>query len=123
MDFDVAIANHGNDIFSLAIDGEASLATAPELRAAVAEVVDAGARGVLVDFSRATFIDSTVLGVLMGASKRLRPRGGRLVIVCGDDNLSEVFRITLLDRIFEIYDSSDTALAALQVATRRAPVG
>ena len=48
--------------------------------------------------SKATFIDSTTLGVLVGGVKRLRPAGGSLALVCTDENITKIFEITGLDR-------------------------
>jgi len=105
MAFRLATADLGDGIFSVSVAGEVDLATAPELREALGDVVSSGASGVLVDLSNATFIDSTTLGVLMGAVRRLRPAGGELVIACHDPNIRKIFEITLLDRVFEIYDT------------------
>jgi anti-sigma B factor antagonist len=57
-------------------------------------------------------VDSTTLGVLLGAVKRLRMIGGELVIVCSDLNIRRILSITLLDRAFTIYDTLEDALAA-----------
>ena len=78
-----------------------------------------GARSVLVDLSRTTFIDSTTLGVLMGAVKRLRPAGGELAIACSDPNVRKIFEITLLDRIFAIYQTPEEAIRISPVRQRR----
>jgi len=66
----------------------------------------------VVDLSGATFVDSTTLGVLLGAVKRLRLIGGELVLVCADLNIRRILSITLLDRAFVIYDTLAEALAA-----------
>src|SRR5215468_1522460 len=113
MEFKLANANLGDGIFSVSVAGEVDLATAPELKEALGEVVSSGASGVLVDLSNATFIDSTTLGVLMGAVKRLRPYGGEIAIACKDPNIRKIFEITLLDRIFEIYPTPDEAIRHL----------
>jgi anti-sigma B factor antagonist len=96
------------------VAGEVDLATAPELKEALAEVVAGGAQGVLVDLSKATFIDSTTLGVLMSAVKRLRPGGGELAIACHDANIRKIFEITLLDRVFKIFDTPGAGVEYLQ---------
>jgi anti-sigma B factor antagonist len=114
MDFGLATADLGGGVSRVDVMGEVDLSTAPELKEALGEVIDAGARGVLVDLSNATFIDSTTLGVLMGAVKRLRPAGGELTIVCRDPNIRKIFEITLLDRIFPIFDSADDGIAQLR---------
>jgi anti-sigma B factor antagonist len=105
MNFKLATADLGDGVFSVSVAGEVDLATAPELKEVLGEVVNSGARGVLVDLSNATFIDSTTLGVLMGAVKRLRPARGELVIACHDPNIRKIFEITLLDRVFKIFDT------------------
>ena len=114
MEFRLATADLGNGVSTVSVAGEVDLATAPELKEALAQVVNGGATGVLVDLSNATFIDSTTLGVLMGAVKRLRPAGGELVIACHDPNLRKIFEITLLDRVFQIFDTPGAGVEHLQ---------
>src|SRR5207244_245871 len=72
-----------------------------------------GARQVIVDFSQTTFIDSTTLGVLVGGVKRLRPNGGELLLVCSDRNITKIFEITGLDRVFSIYPTRVEAVEQL----------
>ena len=66
-------------------------------------MIGQGAKDVIVDFSDTTFIDSTTLGVLVGGVKRLRPNGGQLSLVCSDRNITKIFEITGLDKVFPIY--------------------
>jgi anti-sigma B factor antagonist len=51
--------------------------------------------------------------VLLGALKRLRPAGGELAIVCPDPNIRKIFQITLLDRVFSIFETREDALGLL----------
>jgi anti-sigma B factor antagonist len=104
----------GNGLVQVSVSGEVDLYTAPALKAALREAIDEGGRRVLVDLSDATFIDSTTLGVLIGAVKRLRPDGGELAIACHDPNIRKIFSITLLDRIFEIFPTVDAAVEHLR---------
>jgi anti-sigma B factor antagonist len=94
------------------VQGEADLHTAHELRAAITDAIDSGATSLVIDLSDTTFIDSMTLGVLLGAVKRLRPVGGRVSVVCTDPNIRRIFEITLLDRVFALHDSRETALEA-----------
>ncbi len=77
MEFKLSTADLGGGVARVRVVGEVDLSTAPDLKRALNDVISWGARGVLVDLSDATFIDSTTLGVLMGAVKRLRPSGRR----------------------------------------------
>ena len=110
----------GNGVAIVAVVGEADLATAPELKAALLGAIDGGTRLVLVDLSRTTFIDSTTLGVLMGGVKRLASRDGEMAIVCRDANIRKIFDITLLDRVFAIFEDVDAGMEHLAAPDREA---
>jgi anti-sigma B factor antagonist len=97
-------------IVSLA--GEVDLYSAPDLKAQLARLTDAGARDIVVDMSATTFIDSTALGVLVRGVQRLRELdGGRFALVVTDENIRRIFEMTGLERVFAIYGSRDEALA------------
>jgi len=96
----------------ISLGGEIDLYTAPEFKERMVELIEAGKKHIVVDLSEATFIDSTTLGVLVGGVKRLRPSGGGLALVCTDQNISKIFEITGLDRVFSIQGSREDALAS-----------
>ena len=97
----------------IAVGGEIDLFTAPEMKAALLGAIDAGKTRIVVDLSRTTFLDSTALGVLIGAIKRLRSRDGALTIVNTESTIAKTFEITGLDQIFTITDTREAAIAAL----------
>jgi anti-sigma B factor antagonist len=94
----------------VAVTGEIDLFTAPEFKQRVSAPIDAGSTRVVVDLTETTFIDSSSLGVLIGAHRRLRRLEGSLVIVCSNDAIVKTFRITGLDGVFAIVPSLDEAL-------------
>ena len=97
----------------LAVRGEIDLFTAPELKQVIADAIEARRIRIIVDLTKTTFLDSTALGVLIGAVKRLRSRHGALAIVNVDENITKTFEITGLDQIFTIKPTRDEAIAAL----------
>jgi anti-sigma B factor antagonist len=101
----------------IVLGGEIDLYTAPEFKERMVELIEGGKNRIVVDLSDATFIDSTTLGVLVGGVKRLRPAGGSLALVCTDQNITKIFEITGLDRVFPIHATRDEALAALASQT------
>ena len=56
---------------TLRIEGEIDVATAPQLRAALTALVDGGARRINLDLAAVRFVDSSGLGVLVGALRKL----------------------------------------------------
>lgn len=114
MEMETSTVDLGGGVAQVSVSGEVDLYTAPALKGALREAIDSGALRVLVDLTQATFIDSTTLGVLIGAVKRLRPLGGELAIACQDPNIRKIFSITLLDRIFEIFPTADAGIEHLR---------
>ena len=113
MNFDIRTEQLGDDAHVISLAGEVDLYTAPEFKQQLLEVIGQGAKGVVVDFTDTTFIDSTTLGVLVGGVKRLRSNDGQLSLVCSDRNITKIFEITGLDRVFTIYPSRNEAVAAM----------
>jgi anti-sigma B factor antagonist len=97
----------------IAARGEIDLFTAPELKQVLTDVIEGGQHRLVIDLTDVSFLDSTALGVLIGAVKRLRSRGGALAIVNTDPSIAKTFEITGLDQIFTILPSREDALAAL----------
>jgi len=94
----------------ISVSGEVDLFTAPEFKQRVTAAIDAGAERVVVDLSATVFIDSSSLGVLIGAHRRLKGRGAALVVVCQNEAIVKTFRITGLDGVFTLVPSLADAL-------------
>jgi anti-sigma B factor antagonist len=94
--------------------GELDLYTCPEFENELMRVISNGAEHVVVDLTQTTFIDSTALGILLGALESLRARDGRLSVVSADENILRVFEVTGLHRIFEIQGSRAEALGNIE---------
>ena len=116
MTFDIQTEQIGEQAHVIALGGEVDLYTAPEFKQQLLHVIGEGSKKVIVDFSNTTFIDSTTLGVLVGGVKRLRTNEGQLSLVCSDRNITKIFEITGLDRVFTIYATREEALASLETA-------
>lgn len=96
----------------LTATGEIDVAAAPEFREQLVDLIEAGATELVVDLEGVDFIDSTGLGVLVGAVRRARSADGDVRLVCTNSRLLKVFDVTGLDEVFTIVDSVDDAVAA-----------
>jgi anti-sigma B factor antagonist len=110
-ELDIATEDAGSGAAVVALTGEVDLYTCPEFKAELLRVIGDGAALVVVDLTETTFIDSTALGVLIRGVERLRRGGGRLAVVCVDPNMTKIFEVTGLDRVFSIHRSREEALA------------
>jgi anti-sigma B factor antagonist len=96
----------------LTVRGEIDVYTAPRLRQTIVDLVEAGANDIVVDMEAVDFLDSTGLGVLVEALKRVRSREGDLALVATQDKILKIFDITGLNKAFQIHGSVASALAA-----------
>ena len=93
------------------VKGEIDVYTAPKLREKLIELVSEGTYRVVVNLEGVDFLDSTGLGVLVGALKRVKAHDGSLSLVCTQDKILKIFKITGLTKVFPIHDSVEQATA------------
>jgi anti-sigma B factor antagonist len=93
----------------LSVTGELDIATAPRLREQLESTIEGGSDPVIVDLLGVTFIDSTALGVLIGALKKCRESDTELRLVVAEPRVLKVFEITGLTSVFSVFPTVDAA--------------
>ena len=94
----------------IVVTGSVDLITAPKLRERISDVVADGHLRLVVDLRKTDFLDSTGLGALVGALKRLRLKDGEIRVVCAAGHVRKVFEITRLDQVFPLYDTVEDSV-------------
>jgi anti-sigma B factor antagonist len=98
------------DAVVLHAKGFLDLSTRLKLSAALNEAVAGEEGAVVVDLCEVTFLDSTGLGVLMNALRRLTRQQRDLRIVCPPGNIRRIFELSGLDGTFSLHNSPEEAL-------------
>ena len=93
--------------------GDVDMFTAPQLGRRLLSLAEEGKTGLVVDLSLVTFMDSTGIGVLVDALRRLSARKGRLALVCPTDRILRPFEITGLVGYLKIFGTREEALGAV----------
>lgn len=75
---------------------------AADLREKLMELTNKGNNNFVLNFSNCTFIDSTGLGVLVSIFKKVVENNGNFRIENVDENVMKVFKLTRLDKVFNI---------------------
>jgi anti-sigma B factor antagonist len=96
----------------LEVGGEVDVYSAPNLREKLQGLLTGQVPNLIVDLSGIAFIDSTGLGVLVGGQNRAAEAGGALRLVCAQERVLKLFRITGLDEVFAIYPTLPEAVNA-----------
>ncbi len=94
------------------VEGEIDIYTAPRLRKLLIDLVSKTSYQLVVNLDKVGVLDSTGLGVLVGGLRRVRAHDGSLDLVCTQQRILKIFRITGLTEVFGIYETVDQAIAA-----------
>ncbi len=109
---DLKLDHHNKDTIEIVdVEGEIDVYTAPRLRELLIDLVNSGHYQLVVNMEKVEFLDSTGLGVLVGGLKRVRAHDGSLDLVCTQERILKIFRITGLTKVFGIHGTVDDAIA------------
>jgi anti-sigma B factor antagonist len=111
-------ARPGRGCTVMQVRGELDMETAPQLRAGLQRLVDAGDRRVVVDLAEVAFMDSSGLGALVTVFRSLSEAGGRLSLAAVQPGVRSVLRITSVDQVVDIFDTTEAAEAAMAATSR-----
>jgi anti-sigma B factor antagonist len=111
--FDVSDDRLEGDVRVLRIVGELDFDAAPMFKRRIVSQIDAGNRHLVIDLSEVSFIDSTAIGVLVGAIKRAHAAGGSLAVVCDNDDVRGIFEAVGIENVIPLYLRDEDASAAL----------
>lgn len=95
----------------VSVFGEVDVATSPQLREQLIKLVGDGRVRLVLDLEGVDFLDSTGLGTIVSALKRVRTHGGDLRLVCTEARITRLFEITGLDKAVPLHRSLDAAVA------------
>jgi len=99
-----------NEIRGINIEGENDVYTSPKVKEALNDLIQKGNYNIIVNLEEVSYIDSTGLGVLIGALKRVKENKGDIKLVCTNLQIKKIFDITGLVKIFDLYDTEEQAL-------------
>ena len=89
--------------------GEIDVNAVARIRDTLGDLTKAASPQIVINMARATFIDSSGLGILMAARRDAQKGGGRLALCGMTKDVRMVFELTRLNKFFEIYDDETAA--------------
>jgi anti-sigma B factor antagonist len=111
---EIALKRSDAGLTVVTISGEHDLSTAAELRQRIDHVIEAG-DSVVIDLSPATFVDSSVLGVILDARRRAQEAGLGFAVAQesnGNEAVARVLEITGLRNELPVHQARDEAVSA-----------
>jgi anti-anti-sigma factor len=103
----VSVDSVGNAVV-VKLAGDLDLYNAEQVRSALVGVIDQAPSRIVIDASEVEFIDSTALGVLIDAHRKLE---GGLRVASPQDPIRRALQISGIDRHLKVHESVEDALA------------
>lgn len=101
MNLDVKLTENSEQS-NLVVSGEIDAYTAPRLKETFSSLLEQENQKVVVDLEKVTYMDSTGLGVFIGALKMAKEKNSQLRLVNIQDRVYRLFQITGLDEIMDL---------------------
>ena len=102
------------DITILRLEGELDPYTAQDFLDGVADLIEKGNRKIIVDCDNLNYISSLGLGALVRVHARMKRRGGDVKVTGLKGPVADVFRVTMLYKVFSMYESVNDAVKDFQ---------
>jgi anti-sigma B factor antagonist len=106
----IGVRASADDLCIVDVAGQIDVYTSELVKSALLGLVDDGHFSLLVNLDKVRHIDSTGLGVLVGARARVRAKGGGLDLICADPLIRKLFDITGLSKTFTIFRNERAAV-------------
>lgn len=101
-----------DDIDIIVLDGRIDQDASAELETLLDSSIKKGRINICIDMINVKHLCSSALGVLVAKKRKIKDREGDIKLVIVDDNLMKLFQTTMLDRVFEIFESQRECLGA-----------
>jgi anti-sigma B factor antagonist len=106
-----------DDIEVLKLKGEIDVYTAPDLKAVVAGMLAEDIDHLIIDMAQVSYMDSSAFGVLLGALKTVKPRGGTVCLACCSATIEKILGLTKLNTVFAVHKTVQEAAASTKKAS------
>lgn len=99
------------DIIILGLNGELDPYSTPDFVACVEDMIEKGHRRIIVDCADLKYVSSVGLGALVRVHARMKKLDGDVKVTGLRGPVADVFRITMLFKVFSMFESIDDAVA------------
>ncbi|MCD6505001.1 STAS domain-containing protein [Candidatus Poribacteria bacterium] len=104
------------------LEGDLDAFTVQEVRCRLNEMIEEGINRIVLNFSKLRYINSTSIGVLVGRLRRIRERGGDMVLAELNPRVNRIITLVGGRRLFRIFDTERRAIEELSNLTGKGEV-
>ena len=103
------------DVPVITLSGEVDVYTYPQLKTAIADIIESGNRDMIINLEGVKYIDSTGLGVLASGASKLAKSNGFISIICTKPQIKKIFEVSGLTQAnFRMFDDEKVAIMEIK---------
>ncbi len=110
MEIKIDVRPKGNDITLIILRGEIGTETVNQFKDKIDQIVNDGKTKLIMDFQEVNYLNSMGLGVVAATLKKVKKGKGDLKLINLSPAVQELFELTRLTKVFEIFDSEESAV-------------
>jgi anti-sigma B factor antagonist len=110
MEIKIDVRPKGNDITLIILRGEIGTETVNQFKDKIDQIVNDGKTKLIMDFQEVNYLNSMGLGVVAATLKKVKKVKGDLKLINLSPAVQELFELTRLTKVFEIFDSEESAV-------------
>lgn len=94
-------------------EAEANLSNAEQFKQSIIDEINHGEKKMIISFEYVEYLDSSFLGALVAILKALIPHQGSLILIEMNDDITNLFQLTRLNKVFVLAANLEDALKEL----------
>lgn len=110
MELKIEVKPRGENIAVVVLRGEIGTETVNQFKDRIDQLVADGQNKIIMDFQEVNYLNSMGLGVVAATLKKVKKNKGDLKLVKLSPSVQELFELTRLTKVFDIFESEDEAL-------------
>lgn len=110
MEIKIDVRQKGSDITLIVLRGEIGTETVNQFKDRIDQIVADGKIKLIMDFQEVNYLNSMGLGVVAATLKKVKKTKGDLKLINLSPAVQELFELTRLTKVFEIFDSEESAV-------------
>ncbi|HNX74504.1 MAG TPA: STAS domain-containing protein [Candidatus Rifleibacterium sp.] len=110
MDIKIDIRPKSNNITLVVLRGEIGAETVNQFKDKIDAIINEGRKRLILDFQEVTYLNPIGLGVIAATLKKVKKDKGNLKLINLTPSVQELFEMTRLTKVFEIFDSEESAI-------------
>ena len=112
----IDIENKDNGVILL-LEGKIIGDSVSKFRSVIEEQISSDIKWIILNLAGVPLMDSSALGIIIMAFIKLKEKKGKLAILYAQKNIIDIFNITKLNTLFEVYDNMQEALKSVQTVS------